>query len=164
MHVTAIYPNPHYDLNTNDLDIALLRLAAHAKPLRTIDMPKSTDLLPAGTNLLVAGWGALIEGGPGLAYLISAMISVVSNTECNEPDSYNNHVTNNMFCAGLRKGGLDACQGDSGGPAVAFDAGHRPILDGIIDTGRGCARALKYGVYTDVRRFRSWIDQTIATP
>jgi secreted trypsin-like serine protease len=165
VHVTAIYPNPHYDPRTSDSDIALLRLAAHTQPLRTIDIPNSTDPLPPETHLLVAGWGALIEGGSGSDYLVSAKMPVVSNTDCNKPESYDGAVTDNMFCAGLRSGGLDACQGDSGGPAVAYDdASHRPMLEGVIATGKGCARALKYGVYTAVRRFRSWIDQTIAAP
>jgi secreted trypsin-like serine protease len=156
--VTEIRVHEKYDPQSNDYDIALLKLASHPARLTPVGLPNSGDALPAGTNMIVTGWGALREGSPGTAYLISANIPVISNQTCNEAVSYNGAITDNMICAGLRSGGLDSCQGDSGGPAVAL-SGDAKLLVGIVSFGEGCARRDKYGVYTNVRIFRPWIDQ-----
>jgi secreted trypsin-like serine protease len=66
-----------------------------------------------------------------------------------------------MMCAGYREGRIDSCQGDSGGPLV-WRSPDGPALVGIVSFGDGCARELKYGVYTRVSAFRDWIDRVIA--
>ena len=65
-----------------------------------------------------------------------------------------------MFCAGDLQGGSDACQGDSGGPAVRLIQGC-PTLFGITSWGYGCGRPNKPGVYTKVREYVKWIEETI---
>jgi secreted trypsin-like serine protease len=157
IEVEDIRVNSDYNPASNDSDIALLKLKGHATPLKAITLPNPNDDLPPNTNLTVTGWGTVREGDAGTAYLISANIPVVPNTVCNDSASYNGAITNKMICAGLRAGGLDACQGDSGGPAVAT-SNQAKLLMGIVSFGEGCARKDKYGVYTNVRAFRSWID------
>jgi secreted trypsin-like serine protease len=65
-----------------------------------------------------------------------------------------------MMCAGSREGGIDACQGDSGGPLVKR-AESGPVLVGVVSFGEGCARKLKYGVYTRISHYRSWIERVV---
>ena len=37
-----------------------------------------------------------------------------------------------------------------------------PVLVGVVSFGDGCARKLKYGIYTRVSAYRDWIDRVIA--
>eukprot|EP00961_Rhodomonas_salina_P162175 2184533-Rhodomonas_salina.1 len=64
--------------------------------------------------------------------------------------------------------GKDSCNGDSGGPAVAYMEG-KPWLVGILSVGSelphedgGCGVEGRYGVYTYVRKYASFINTTIA--
>lgn len=72
-----------------------------------------------------------------------------------------------MFCAGHLNGTRgDSCKGDSGGP-LAIDSSltarfddHRWVLAGIVSWGDadGCGKVGKYGVYTRVSSFVTWIN------
>ena len=61
----------------------------------------------------------------------------------------------------LCKGGRDACKSDSGGPIMIQDPSKNStyILRGITSWGdpEGCGQPGKYGVYTDVEKFVTWI-------
>ena len=105
--------------------------------------------------------GATEEGGGASKDLQKASVPYADTAVCNEPASYNGGVRPNMMCAGYREGGIDACQGDSGGPLVWQSPGG-PVLVGVVSFGDGCARKLKYGIYTRVSAYRHWIDRAIA--
>ena len=68
-------------------------------------------------------------------------------------------VETKLFVSGLSSGGADACQGDSGGPLVSKGVDSGYSLIGVVSFGEGCALANKYGVYTEVSYFLSWIAQ-----
>ncbi|MCZ8195844.1 MAG: serine protease [Aquidulcibacter sp.] len=142
----------------NDGDIALLELetavpaSSTAKPIQTA--AAGTPLL--NQNVRVSGWGALFEGGFSTDFLMQVRVPVVDRQLCNQPQSYNGRVSANSFCAGERDGGRDSCQGDSGGPAVA-NVNQQLRVVGVVSWGEGCARRLKYGVYTSVASYAGWI-------
>lgn len=143
-----------------DYDAALLKLAKPATAAKPIALMSSGGTLATGMAVRVSGWGAISESGPGSSELLYVDVPVVDNATCNKPETYNGAVSAQMFCAGVREGGLDSCQGDSGGP-VAFKQGATDVLVGVVSWGHGCARELKYGVYTRVPAISTWASEQI---
>ena len=144
-----------------DFDATLLKLKTPVSVVASIKLIAPNGTLPEGPTVRVSGWGAISEGGPVSDKLLLVDVPVISNAECNKPESYDGRVSAQMFCAGAREGGLDSCQGDSGGPVISTASG-TPELVGIVSWGFGCARALKYGVYTRVTTVSQWASDTMA--
>ena len=150
-----------YDAKTHENDLALVKLksppAGEIIPLATPEVqPHTCDMLE------VTGWGRTAEGAPAAAVLQRASVPYVENSICNAPEAYKGAIKDGMMCAGYHDGGVDACQGDSGGPLVLRGA-DGPVLIGVVSWGEGCARKLKFGVYTRVSAYRDWIAKTIVS-
>jgi trypsin len=158
--VRAIHLHPSWDGNNLDFDAALLELESDASEGESITLHEAGQGLDEGMPVRVSGWGATSEGGAGSTTLLWVDVPVVSTETCNEPESYGGAITDAMFCAGDRDGGRDACQGDSGGP-VAADLDGTWTVVGIVSWGHGCARRLKYGVYTRVAEITEWANETM---
>lgn len=159
--VAKIVVHPFWVRGTMENDIALVKITSEMAAQSIVKISQEAKDLPTGVNIYVTGWGAIFEGGPTSDVLRVANMPTVDRTTCNQPGSYNGKIKTSMMCAGLREGGLDSCQGDSGGPAVSMQGG-KAVLVGVVSGGDGCARRLKYGVYTQVGHFAPWIQQTIA--
>jgi secreted trypsin-like serine protease len=144
-----------------DFDATLLKLKTPVSVVAPIKLMSSSGTLPDGLSVRVSGWGAISEGGPVSATLRLVDVPVISNAECNKPESYNNLVSAQMFCAGDREGGKDSCQGDSGGPVMSAASGTKELA-GIVSWGFGCARRLMPGVYTRVSTVAQWAAETMA--
>jgi len=148
-----------YDPKTNENDIALIKLAS-ATSGRPIPLAAPADTFRNGEPLEITGWGATNEAGATAILLQKAFVPSVANSDCNEPEAYKGAISPGMMCAGEKAGGIDACQGDSGGPLVKRKSSG-PVLVGVVSFGEGCARRLKYGVYTRVSHYRAWIERII---
>ncbi len=148
-----------YDGVTHEHDIALVKLNALPKG-RTIPMAGSLLAMPSDANLEVTGWG-VTEKGDVSNQLRMAEVPLVDNNTCNSANSYNGAVRAGMMCAGHKEGGVDSCSGDSGGPLI-WKSSNGPILVGVVSFGEGCAKKLKFGVYTRVSAYRDWISSTMA--
>lgn len=90
--------------------------------------------------------------------LMQVSVPVVSEASCRQ--AYGSSIHDSMVCAGLKEGGKDSCQGDSGGPMVCEQNG-KFFLEGVVSWGVGCASPGKYGVYSNVRYLKQWIDSTM---
>lgn len=152
--VTAVFKHPNWNRETFDFDVAVLRLDASITVGRPIKLGSSDA--PTGQLGWVSGWGATTEGGPPSNLLMAVEVPVIDNMTCNAPESYGGVITSNMLCAGDREGGKDSCQGDSGGPLVVGTTDNERQI-GIVSWGEGCARRLKYGIYTRVSKVADWI-------
>jgi trypsin len=160
--IKRIFVHPAWNSANMDNDVALLQLGESFTAGKPIPIVATGTEFSDPVDLFVSGWGAIFEGGPGSSELLGVAVPHVDNTVCNHPDSYNGTVTTNMFCAGEREGGLDSCQGDSGGPIwMAVDG--KEVLAGVVSWGDGCARRLKYGIYTRLANYADWVTTTMAS-
>nr|CBN81366.1 Serine protease 27 [Dicentrarchus labrax] len=164
--VARILLHPNYDSNTNDNDIALLRLSSPVKftdYIRPVCLAASDSVFNNGTDSWVTGWGAVKEGVslPFPETLQEVEVPVLGNRQCNCLNGVGT-VTDNMICAGVLAGGKDSCQGDSGGPMVNKQ-GSAWVQSGIVSFGFGCARPNLPGVYSRVSSYQSWINSHISS-
>ncbi|XP_015276237.1 PREDICTED: trypsin-3-like [Gekko japonicus] len=151
------FPHPGYNPTTHDNDIMLLQLRNPAninEYVRPIAL--ATECAAPNTRCLVSGWGTVETPKSEFPDILQcAEVYTMSNEECRRV--YTNMITDNMLCAGVRKGGVDSCQGDSGGPLVCNNK-----LQGIVSWGMQiCAQRGQPGVYTNICRFTGWIQDTI---
>ena len=159
--IERVVVHERYNPKTYENDLALLKLTSPPSG-RVIPIANAEMTVPVGQPLEVTGWGATSEGGDAERNLLKATVPYVDTSVCNEPEAYNGSILSGMMCAGHRDGGVDACQGDSGGPLV-WKTEDGPLLVGVVSFGEGCARKLKYGVYTRVSKYRDWITKVIAS-
>ena len=157
--VEQIALHPLYDARSYQNDIALVVPSALTQG-RVIPIADGVLALQEGEPLEITGWGATLEGGPPANQLQKATVPYVDNSECNNANAYAGAVTPQMMCAGHREGGIDSCQGDSGGPLV-WNGANGPVLVGIVSFGSGCAKKMRYGVYSRVGAFRTWLSNAL---
>uniref|UniRef100_A0A673CRY1 Si:dkey-32n7.7 n=1 Tax=Sphaeramia orbicularis TaxID=375764 RepID=A0A673CRY1_9TELE len=162
--VATIILHPNYDINTNDNDIALLRLSSpvtFTDYIRPVCLAASDSVFNSGTDSWVTGWGDKAVSLPFPGTLQEVEVPVLGNRQCNCLNGVGT-VTDNMICAGLLEGGKDSCQGDSGGPMVSKQ-GSVWVQSGIVSFGFGCARPNLPGVYSRVSQYESWISSHITS-
>lgn len=167
--VKKVTKHPGYNSRTMSNDFAVVELAEKIdfastglKPIK-LATPKFAQEgnQDAGLDSTVYGFGNL--GSYQSNYkgnLNKVVVPLVSNEEANRAESYGGGVDETMIAAGYAGGGKDSCQGDSGGPLVVFDGNNEPVQIGVVSWGEGCARANKYGIYSNVSNGYEWIKAT----
>ncbi|MFN3658691.1 MAG: serine protease, partial [Pseudolabrys sp.] len=162
--VDRVIVHERYDDGTQDYDVALLHLA-RPYPGPALALLKAADaerLVAVGGLAIVLGWGLTAEGTQVQNLLRRVTVQIVSNMTCNGQASYGGSIGDTMLCAGFPEGGKDSCQGDSGGPLVVASGTREYVQAGIVSWGEGCARPLKFGVYTRVSTIQPWVAEKIA--
>lgn len=155
INVTQIISHPDYDPDTNDNDIALLRLASNSTTGTPISII-SDSINIENFSATAIGWGLTIDGDDSSASEVLRQVTmpVVSNETCYA--ALSGGITANMVCAGLAEGGKDACQGDSGGPLIVSSGGSNKLI-GVTSFGIGCGQPNSYGVWARTSRYASFI-------
>merc|ERR1712071_103542 len=119
---------------------------------------------PQGKRCMVSGWGHLKSKGSSVPDMLRKVsVKVLHDNICAKMlkgypwDSKDK----TMLCAGGED--KDACQGDSGGPLVCEQGGELgTCIAGVVSWGVGCATEGIPGVYTNVRKYNQWIENTLA--
>ncbi|XP_048461107.1 coagulation factor VII-like [Rhincodon typus] len=160
----VMYPTYNSSRSRYDHDIALILLKTPIQfnslviPICVPEKRFAEKVLMSQAYGMVSGWGQLADKGPTAVLLQKIDIPYVDRSKCKDSSKYS--VTGNMFCAGYPDGSKDACHGDSGGPHVT-NYKNTWFLTGIVSWGDGCAVSGRYGFYTRVSRYYSWIKNTI---
>ncbi|XP_007239143.3 transmembrane protease serine 13a [Astyanax mexicanus] len=160
-YIKKILLHDQYNKDTNDYDIALLKLSSPAELSSTVNpacLPAFDKNFPFGTECWTSGFGATVEGSDtGSLDLMGVEVSIIDGRVCNGSDVYKGRISMNMMCAGDLQGGRDSCQGDSGGPLVCQDSDQRWYLTGVTSWGIGCGQRQRPGVYSKVSTLLPWI-------
>ncbi|XP_052401692.1 coagulation factor X [Carassius gibelio] len=166
MHdVDEILIHMNYMAKTYHNDIALIKLS---KPIRfnrfiiPACLPErdfAEHVLMLQEDGMVSGFGRVREGGFQSTVLQKLTVPYVDRAKCIESSTFK--ISNRMFCAGYNQEEKDACQGDSGGPHVTRYKSTW-FVTGIVSWGEGCARKGKYGVYTQVSKYITWIHNAMS--
>ncbi|XP_001199035.1 trypsin-1 [Strongylocentrotus purpuratus] len=175
LQVSKIIVHPDFDFEDYynfDNDIALFKMRepftlTEDYRVNTICLPTGdmNDEFVIGQDAIVTGWGTLVWDGeeefPDV--LNEVVVPIYNQTQC---DELVGDVTDNMICAGLKEGGVDACSGDSGGPLVAYPSNNTDqyYQIGVVSWGNGCGDPNSPGVYTRVTRYEDWIRSFFNTP
>ncbi len=153
---SSIILHPEYSAETNQSDIALIKLAQPYVATRAVLPAVGSPVPLLNEEGAVLGWGAIQEGAANANNLRVVNLPVISNAACFQyyTDTFDSRFS---FCAaGDAAGGQDACQGDSGGPFLV-QRQQNYIVAGLVSYGEGCARGDYPGVYTRVEPYTSWI-------
>lgn len=101
------------------------------------------------------GWGGKFNGAPVSRVLKEVVIPIKNQTTCKM--STRLPVTSNMFCAGFGIDGVgEPCIGDGGGPLVVYNNGQWYLV-GMTSFGEKCGQDGKYGFFTKVSNYITWI-------
>ncbi|MCP3170111.1 serine protease [Myxococcus qinghaiensis] len=163
--VKTVY-HPAYNPRTTMNDIAVVKLEKPLKFSATVQpilLPLPGEVVPDNVEATVAGWGLTRENGQPSSVLLQVGVPTIGHEDLRAMYSKAGIAIDRyaMLGAGYRTGGKDACQGDSGGPLFLPGAQGKPVLQGIVSFGIGCARAGMPGVYTRVSNYIPWINTQV---
>ena len=158
-----VHPNFDQSKLRNDVCLVHLKQPVPFGPnIQPICLPSATDTLEKGAMLYLAGWGSTSIKGGLSKELRSAKIPVIPFAACEAQYGKlglqlkeKSHI-----CAMKNGGGVGPCRGDWGAPAVYLGDASNPTLFGMVSFGRGCAGNEYASVYTNIRSYVDWIDET----
>ncbi|XP_055917328.1 phenoloxidase-activating factor 2-like [Eupeodes corollae] len=169
--VVEMIVHEHYNKGSLYNDVALLFLD---KPFDAAPNVGNVCLPPATQNFdmsrcFATGWGKdQFQNGQYQNILKKIELPVVPNAKCQENLRNTRlgkffELHSSFMCAGGEKG-KDTCKGDGGSPLVCPmpNEPNRYFQAGIVAWGIGCGDENVPGVYANVPKLRSWIDEQLA--
>ncbi|XP_036434174.1 complement C1s subcomponent-like [Colossoma macropomum] len=164
VHIHPLYNNS--DFTNFDHDLALIKLKntiQYNADVMPLCLPSVEDEYTPSLTGWVSGFGQTARSKIS-RFLRYTSLPLVDKERCQKfIDNLRIPVplTDNMFCAGVPKGGKDACGGDAGGAFVLKKNGVFWAA-GIVSWGYECGKPGRYGVYTRVAQYVDWINKTMS--
>ncbi|KAJ8703811.1 hypothetical protein PYW07_013105 [Mythimna separata] len=152
-------------------DIALLRLDRPleiSEHINVICLPDYQEVFDSSKNCVANGWGKSHFGQSNRYAVILKKVEVdmVPYTRCNmllkRTRLGNNFKLHDSFVCAGGEAGKDTCQGDGGAPLACPIGNNRYKLTGLVAWGIGCGQQDVPAVYTNVPKFRDWVDEKMA--
>ncbi|XP_013364303.1 PREDICTED: uncharacterized protein LOC102008580 [Chinchilla lanigera] len=156
MEASFSVQHPQYIRPKSGSDLMLIKLKKPVAISDTIgNLPITSRCPTRGTRCRISGWGQLLDGYYPF-YRQCAVSPVVSEQHCRF--KLNSSYHNSMFCAG-GEGRKDSCRSDSGGPLDCVG-----VLQGFVFWGQPpCGQPGVPGFYTNLCKFKGWINEIIQT-
>ncbi|XP_040296390.1 prostasin [Bufo bufo] len=169
--VEQSFKNPAYTPEAYSSDIAIIKLKTpltFGSAIKPIRLPSANVQFPAGMRCAITGWGHTAHSVPltNPQTLQVAYVTLISRRTCNCLYKINpsadtlSSIQQDMICAGLVDGSVDACQGDSGGPLSCF-TNNNWYQAGVVSWGEECGSANRPGVYTAISAHIGWIKSVV---
>ncbi|KAL8173539.1 UNVERIFIED_CONTAM: hypothetical protein K2H54_005643 [Gekko kuhli] len=159
--IEKILLHPHYDAQSRDNDLALLKLK---EPLnfsetttQAICLPRYHQTITPGSTCWTPGRDfAWPENAQAVERSEKVPATVISARKCNSSCAHAGELTTRMLCATYQDESIDACQSNSARPLICQ---HEQTwhLVGIGSWGFKCAEPSRPGVFTKVTEFLDWI-------
>lgn len=149
---TVLVQAKRFDMNTYEKDIALIILSGRVPPfVQPVQLAKAT--FPPLTSCQISAWN-----NNQIEYFLGQLVSVnVTLAERQLCQVSQQALLPGMMCAqNANERQLEPCTADGGGPLVC-----QGQLVGISSWGIRCGVPGRFGVYTSVQFYKSWIDETI---
>ncbi|CAF0863992.1 unnamed protein product [Brachionus calyciflorus] len=181
VHVEKIIKHEQYDENTDDNDIAIIRLKERLELNEMVQLSclpnknENIDSYPNRHQLAWgAGWGSSFsggKGGSGQSYfgsrpLKSYRLDIYNNSMCLPVAKQSlDQLNNDVFCAGevnvsLTGGKRGNCHGDYGSSLYVREnvtGVEKFVTAGLLSYNEGCNIPYSPGLYTNVVRYLDWI-------
>lgn len=169
--ISEIYLHSGFNPMTLQNDIALLRLSDPlelAEHINVICMPEQDESFDAYKNCVANGWGKDVFGREGRYAVILKLVEIdmIPYNTCSMllkrtrlGSRFKLH--DSFVCAGGDEG-KDTCQGDGGAPLACPIGDNRHKLTGLVAWGIGCGQKDVPAVYTNVPKYRQWVDNKMA--
>ncbi|KAK7071313.1 hypothetical protein SK128_028297 [Halocaridina rubra] len=159
--IKDIIIHENYNDKFND-DIALVKLKVPLDltaydEIKPVCLPSNRNQTYEDYDAIVMGWGMQdYDDWQSTAEELMEVNVPILSPKCPGKIPNKFDITENMLCAGYKKGGKDACNGDSGGPLVVKE-GSSFVQVGIVSFGFDCALPNTPGIYTRVTQYIDWI-------
>lgn len=171
--VKKVIVHPHFYAGALFNDIAFLILNEPVDIAENVDvicLPPA-DAVVDQTKCLASGWGKDVFGKEGKYQVILKKIElpIVNRDKCQEDLRKTRlgkyfELHDSFICAGGEQG-KDTCKGDGGSPLVCQvpNEKNKYFHAGIVAWGIGCGENQVPGVYVNVAKFRTWINEQMSS-
>jgi secreted trypsin-like serine protease len=152
---------------TYENDITILMLDDPVFEVSPVNLNEKSNVPSVGTSVTAFGHGwisnAVTPEYPD--YLMEVSISIVSFQDCNDANSWNGFIRDDlMICSGHSTGGKGICQGDTGVPLIIRgNSASQDIQVGIgsFVNAAGCVLANYPAGFARVSHYTQWVKDTV---